>query len=129
MVILDTSILIDHLRRSKREQSYFEQMVKSSPNETFATSMISVQELYQDRSTREKDQEIYVLSILARLKILPYTYDVAQTAGEIARDISRPIEFVDVAIAATSIINDCQLATLNKKDFQGIKGLEFVKLS
>ena len=126
MVILDTNILIDHLRRAKKEESYLENIVKGYPKETLAISMVSVQELYEGKSTKEKNKEMLVLTLLTSFKILPYTYDSACHAGEIARDLPRPIEFPDAVIAATVLENDCQLATLNKKDFRGIKGLEFI---
>lgn len=129
MVILDTNILIDHLRRPQREETHLEQIAKQYPKETFAISIITVQELYGGRSTKDKNQAMYVLSLLARLKILPYTYGIAQLAGEIARDLNRSIEFPDAAIAATAIVNDCQLATLNQRDFKGITHLELKKLT
>lgn len=42
------------------------------------------------------------------------------------RDTKPGIQFADAAIAATAIINNARLATLDKKDFQGIKNLELV---
>jgi len=53
---------------------------------------------------------------------------VAQLAGQIARDLGRSIELADAAIASTAIINDFELATLNKKHFLGIKDLRFLEL-
>ena len=67
--------------------------------------------------------EQYLLATISPLKILPYTYEVAQLAGEIARDLEFPIELADAAIAATTILNGGTLLTLNKKDFSGIKEL------
>ena len=63
--------------------------------------------------------------MISQLKILPYTHDVAKYAGEIARDLNSPISLADAAIAATTLLNKARLLTLNKKDFQGIKNLEF----
>ena len=77
----------------------------------------------EETSTKEKDKEVYLLATISPLKILPYTYEVAQLAGEIARNSGRPIEFADAAIAATAIVNNYKLYTLNKKHFKGIKEL------
>jgi len=65
------------------------------------------------------------LETLALFQILPYTSEVAQLAGEIARDLRRSISFADAAIAATTIINGGELCTLDKKDFLGIEDLRF----
>ncbi|OGK10219.1 hypothetical protein A2767_02095 [Candidatus Roizmanbacteria bacterium RIFCSPHIGHO2_01_FULL_35_10] len=67
----------------------------------------------------------YLLSIISNLEILPYNYDVSRLAGKIIRDTSRYVGFADAAIAATAVVNDAELFTLNKKDFQDIKGIHF----
>lgn len=126
MVILDTSIVIDHLRQPKEKESPLVKIAKQRQKETLALSMVSIQELYGGRSTKDEEKEQYLLATIAPLKILPYTYEVAQLSGEIARDLKRPIELADAAIAATAIVNGAELFTLNKRDFEGINGLEFV---
>ena len=125
MVILDTSIIIDQLRRPPKE-SYLFKLAQKLSKESFVLSVLSVQELYQGESTRDMRREELMLATISPLKILPYTFEVAQLAGEIIRDLGRPIEFVDAAIAASAIVNGYQLATLNKKDFIGIKDLEIL---
>ena len=126
MVILDTNIIIDHLRRPPKKISLLVKIVEKKPKENLAISMISIQELYEGRSTKSKTKEQYLLATIAPLKILPYNYEVAQLAGEIARDLNQPIELADAAIAATAILNGAQLFTLNKRDFRGIKNLELM---
>ena len=96
------------------------------PKESLAVAMITIQELYIGTSTTNEQAEQLLLATITPLKILAYTYEIAQLAGEIARDIKRPIEFADAAIAATAIVNGFQLATLNKKDFAQIEGLEII---
>lgn len=126
MVILDTNIIIDHLRQPPKKTSLLVKIVEKKSKENLAISMISIQELYEGRSTKSKTKEQYLLATIAPLKILPYNYEVAQLAGEIARDLRRPIELADAAIAATAILNGAQLFTLNKRDFRGIKNLELM---
>lgn len=123
MVILDTSVIIDQLRRPPKE-SYLFKLAQKLSKESFALSVLSVQELYGGESTRDTRREERMLATISPLKILPYTFEVAQLAGEIVRDLNRTIEFADAAIAATAIVNGGQLATLNKKDFLGIEDLE-----
>ena len=125
MVVLDTNIIIDHLRRQP-EKSLLIKIFKRIPEEVFAVSVVSIQELYEGKSTRDEEKERHLLSTLASLEILPYTTEVAKLAGTIARDLRKPIELADAAIAATTILNNAQLFTLNNKDFIGIKNLEFL---
>ena len=128
MVVLDTNIIIEHLRLAKTKKSNLIKLVERKPKEVLALSIISIQELYEGRSTRNKRKEEFLLATIAPLKILPYTYEIAQLAGEIARDLNRPIELADAAIAATTILNGAQLLTLNKKDFLGIERLEILAI-
>ena len=128
MVVLDTNIIIDHLRQSPDKQTYLATLVKEFKEHNLSISIISIQEIYEGKSTKEKKQEEEFLATISRLRILPYTFEVAQLAGEMARDLGRPIDLADAAIAATAIINDCKLATLNKKHFKDIKDLELIDL-
>lgn len=127
MVVLDTNIIIDHLRLQKMEvESKLMHIARQKPKETLAISIISVQELYEGRSTNDEQKEQYLLATISPLKILPYSYDIAKLAGEIARDLERPIELADAAIAATTILNGCSLMTSNRKDFVGIPRLQVI---
>lgn len=126
MVVLDTNIIIDHLRQSPNQQTYLKELVKKYKEHNLSISVITIQEVYEGKSTREKEKEEKFLATISHLKILPYTFEVAKNAGQIARDLRRPIDLADAGIAATAILNNCDLATLNKKNFQGIKGLKFI---
>ena len=95
---------------------------------SLAISIVTIQELYEGRSTQNKEVEAYLLATISPLQILPYSFEIAQKAGEIARDSTRSIELADAAIAATTLQYNAQLATLNKKDFQEIPELEFARL-
>jgi len=123
MVVLDTNIIIDHLRLEDKQDSQLMKIAKEKPKEVLAISLLSVQELYEGYSTLDSQKEQYLLATISPLKILPYTYEVAQLAGEIARDLDRPIELADAAIAATTILNGASLLTLNKKDFINIQNI------
>lgn len=125
MVILDTNIIVEHLRFSGKRDSALVKLAKKTAKENLAVSVITIQELYEGRSSKERQKEDYLLATIAPLRVLSYTYEIAQMAGEIARDLKEPIEFADAAIAATAIINGAIFCTLDKKHFQGIINLEF----
>ncbi|OGG26052.1 hypothetical protein A2960_05870 [Candidatus Gottesmanbacteria bacterium RIFCSPLOWO2_01_FULL_39_12b] len=126
MVILDTSVIIDHLRQPFNKSALVK-IIRSHPKESLCISIISIQELYEGQSTRDEEEEEDLIAVIAPLKILPYSYDIAKCAGQIMRDISTPLEFMDAAIAATAILHGAQLFTLNKKDFERIGDLELYK--
>ena len=126
MVILDTNILIDYLRRPQNTDSYLVQFTDLHPKEILGVSIITIQELYAGQSSKVLDKEQQFLQVISNFKILSYFEEVACLAGQLTRDSSKKIEFADAAIAATVVLNKAKLLTLNKKDFQGIKRLKLV---
>lgn len=128
MVIVDTNIIIDHLRTTTDYKSKLVRLVQELPQEVLSLSVISIQELYEGQSTKVESKEKDLLATIGSLKILPYDYDTAELAGKIARDLSRPIQLADVAIAATAVIHGASLFTLNTKDFIAIEGLDLYEL-
>lgn len=127
MVILDTNIIIDHLRSKTNRRSALVELVATHPPHNLGLSLISVQELYEGQSTLDPNRAKDLLATIAPLQLLPYTYEIAKLAGEIARDHYRPIELADAAIAATAIIHQAPLYTLNRKDFVQISNLELLR--
>lgn len=127
MVILDTDIVIDHLRAIDDRVSQLIKIARRVSRTNLAVSVITIQELYEGQSSRDKTKEEYLLATIAPLKIIPYTFEVAKRAGMIARDLDRSIEFADAAIAATAVVHRASLYTLNQRDFRTIKGLELVQ--
>lgn len=128
MVILDTNLIIDHLRQvNTKQETRLIQLAREYHQEQLGISMISVQELYEGKSVSIQQGEQQLLAIISSLKIFSYTLEIAKKAGEIARELSQPIEFADVAIAATCIVNHAGLATLNEKHFLKIPQLQLVQ--
>jgi len=124
MVIVDTSIVIDHLRQiDKNKNTVLIELAKKFSKFEIGISVISVQELYAGQSTKDEDKENYLKMTIAPMKVIPYTYEIAVLAGKIIRDTKRVVTFADASIAASCIYNNAKLVTLNKKDFIGIAGL------
>lgn len=126
MVVLDTSIIIDHLRQFSKKKSSLDKINKKFSKKNLALSMISVQELYTGLSTKDETAENLLLATISPLIILPFTYEIAKLSGQIQRDSADSIGFADAAIAATTVLNGASLLTLNKKDFQNTKELELL---
>ncbi len=127
MVILDTNIIIDHLRLQGKQPSRLELLVSQFPDEDFGLSIISVQELFEGQSTKDPQKLAQLSATIKPLNVLDYSVKIAKQAGEIARDLTAPISFADAAIAATALEHKCKFATLNTKHFAKIPGLILLK--
>lgn len=126
MVVLDTNILIDHLRQRAQAASILDRLLETTREEHFSIAVVTIQELYRGKSTREELSRAEIAILVSEMQILPYTPEAAQLAGKLMRDHIKPIEFADAAIAATAMTHDAQLLTLNTKDFAGIPGLKLL---
>lgn len=126
MVVLDTNIIIDHIRtfRTEESESYLQSLLK----EDLAISVITIQELYVGKSMDDEKNIRLVNKIIEPYTFLNYTPEIAMLAGAIGRNQYSKSYFADAAIAATCLKHDAKLATLNKKHFEGIGGLEFVEV-
>jgi len=123
-LLIDTSILIDHLRkRNKRKSQYY----KIVGNYTLYVSTITLFELFAGAKDEQKMQDID--NIIEYLKILPFTRETAKKAGDIylsLRDENKLIEAKDLFIAATALSHNLPLMTLNVKHFDRIAELKIL---
>ena len=59
--------------------------------------------------------------------LLPFNYDTAMKSAEIYNDLksrNQVIEFRDIFIGATAILNHLPVLTLNRKHFERIDGIK-----
>ena len=124
MVIVDTNIIIDHLRQTPDTNSLLRYLEEKIGRNNIGLSVISIQELYVGKSTNHVLAESLMMKTISQFRLLPYTIEVAVVAGKIVRELANPLQFADAAIAATAIHHRAKLYTLNKKDFLGINSLE-----
>lgn len=120
-VLIDTSIIIEHLRKQDRQRSILYRIVD---NYVLCTSAIVEFELYSgaidDRKLRD------VQEILEWCELLPLTSEVAQVAARTYRDLkvtNQLIEVRDIFIAATALAYGLPLLTLNTGHFSRIERL------
>jgi hypothetical protein len=117
-VVLDTSVLVDHLRASTPATEYLAGL-EGRP----ACSEISRIEVLQGLRSAERQA---AARLFALIEWVPVTEAVAQRAGELGRKWRRShpgIGVADLAIAATAEQLDATLATQNLKHFPMFKGL------
>ena len=117
-VVLDTSVLIDHLRASEPATEYLASL-EGRP----ACSEISRIEVLQGLRSAEKRA---AARLFALIEWVPVTEAIAQRAGELGRKWRRShagIAVADLAIAATAEQLDATLATRNLKHFPMFESL------
>lgn len=123
-LLLDTSVIIDFLRRPNKQETL---LYKLSKVELFS-SIITHTELYAGKSIWEQKRSREELEqLFSGINILPLGEEISQVAGGIKAH-NHDISLLDCIIAATSIYHDIELVTLNTKDFENIQNLNLFRV-
>ena len=104
-VLLDTDVLVDHLRGARRLRKTADQ---------FAYSVVTRAELYAGRGT----DEARVRVLLAPMREVVVDRTIAERAGILRRGMR--IVMPDALIAATALELGIPLVTRNRRDFQAV---------
>ena len=122
-LILDSSIIIDFLRKKDKEKTLLFLLAKGEYK--LHVSIISVAELFAGKSIwQDKNAKEALESILSGMNIIFLSADIALKSGEIKARYD--IDLIDSIIASTCILSSMSLATLNLKHFKKIKDLTIV---
>ncbi|PWK79579.1 hypothetical protein LX99_00036 [Mucilaginibacter oryzae] len=119
-MVIDTGIFIEYLRIKDKTASV---LYKIPDNSSLFLSAISMYELHMGATSAEKEKDIRVLT--ESISVLPFTDDVAIRSARIyhrLKTANQLIEFRDIFIAATCLVNDLPILTLNKNIFNALKG-------
>ena len=112
-MVVDTSIFIEFLRAKDKTKTVLFQI---SDDEQIYISSVTLYELLMGAYTPIKVKDIKILT--EDIPVLPFNEDVASKAAEIyhqLRQKNKMIEFRDIFIAATCLVNNFPVKTLNKK--------------
>ena len=123
-MVVDTSIFIEFLRAKDKTKTVLFQI---PDNEQIYISSVTLYELLIGAYTPEKVNDIKILT--EDVPVLPFNENVASKAAEIYHQLrlnNKMIEFRDIFIAATCMINNLPVKTLNKKHYDRIEGLSVV---
>lgn len=123
LINVDTSVLIEYFRKSKKENSFFFKLFYKQFQE-FLVSVAVHFEIYQDLGNFQSN---YWNNLFQDLLIIPYTENIINHS--IHRQLKRKrksIEFKDLMIAATAKASNYPLATINRKHFDSIEGLDLI---
>jgi len=122
-VVLDTDILIDHLRGFTKAKIFLALFDEKSIGGVIST--LTVMELLSGKSASEEIKRIKIEKLLSLFKTVDVTFAIAEKAGELRRKYStNPIDSI---IAATAISNNLKLVTCNISHYQIIEGLTIWK--
>lgn len=114
MILVDSDVLIAHLRGVEQARDWLRQARTAGP---LAASVVSIAELTGGMRSAERRE---VWSLLGSLRAEPVTELVARRAGEFMRQYRRShsgIGLADYLIAATAELRGQRLATLNVRHF------------
>lgn len=115
-VLLDSSILIDFLRRVDKEETFLQKI----SNNNFYISIITHTELYGGKSIWERQAaRRELVKLFSIITILPLVTEISEIAGKI-KAFNPQRSLMDCIIAATAIHHKLLLATFNVKDFEKI---------
>ena len=114
-ILLDTSVLIDVLRRRNGRREALAVLVRA--HESLATTSLNIAELYAGMRPGE---EASTEALLDGLECFDLTGNAARLAGKLKNQWSKrgqTLSLADALIAAIAIEERCALLTDNRKDF------------
>ncbi len=120
-ILLDTSIIIDFLRRKDKENTLLYSIVKRG-YQPFV-SIITHTELYAGKSVWEnKRAQEELEALFSGIQLMPLESEISQKAGELK--VKYNMNLLDAIIAATALVNKLEVFTLDTKDFEKIKEIK-----
>lgn len=119
-LLVDTSILIDHVRRTQKDETIFYQLASQYD---YSISAITEFEFLVGSTPQNRQ---FTEELLAKLPVLAFDSACVKTATEIYRELktkNQLISLPDIFIAATANTHRLGLLPLNKKHFERVDGL------
>ena len=118
-VVVDTSVVIDYLRRKDKENCLFARLRGVVD---MVISFITVTELYSGKSSRNPKGMKLIEEIIASCETKLVGLEDAAKVGEIRRDYQ--LSLGDCFVAQLAMNEKLPLATLDKKAFAKIIGIK-----
>jgi predicted nucleic acid-binding protein len=111
-LLLDTCVLVDYLRNHAPAVEFISQL-----DDPPSISAMTVAELYV--GVRHRREQARVESLMARLRVVATSADVARQGGTFRRDYrqSHGLDLIDALIAATARVHGARLVTRNARHF------------
>ncbi|KFD40495.1 nucleotide-binding protein [Peptococcaceae bacterium SCADC1_2_3] len=121
-LLLDTSVLIDHLRKHRPSTEFLKTVHKNEI--TAVISTITEMELYAGKSMQDPAKEAAALKLLELFDTVAVTSSIALQAGALLRQYRQHgLTPIDAIIAGTAIEEEATLVTRNIRHFRMIEGI------
>jgi len=115
LILLDSSIIFDHLNRRFGRSEFLRRLMEQG--HMFACCSVNFTEVYAGLRIGEEGK---TAAFLGSLEYLPITPEIARLAGLLRRDWQRQgctLSYTDVTIASVALSNQVPLLTDNAKHF------------
>jgi len=126
LISIDSSVFIEYLRKVKKENSFFFKLLQKDFH-GFVASIIVHFEIYKGVTPK---QLVYWNNLFEDILISPYTQQINKESLLIyaqLKTILKSIELQDLMIAAATTKSlKIPLATLNKKHYKDIEGIDLI---
>ncbi len=119
-LIVDTSVLIDHLRGGSTWKDVLDKL--PADTELFVATIIFY-ELFSGKSTNDPAIISKIHKLLSNFERIDLNEDIARQAGVLFRDTKKTLQVPDYIIVASALGINATVMTLNKKHFQQIPNL------
>jgi predicted nucleic acid-binding protein len=119
--MLDASVLIDYFRKKNKEDTLFVATVRQ-----YDSRLISVVAKLEVFYGCRPELVAHWQTVFAPMTVVPFTDDMVAQSHDIVLNLKRKsllIDIEDIMIAATALVLEVPLATLNRKHFERIDGL------
>ena len=120
MILVDTNIFIEYYKNNSLICNVLEHI---NPHEIAVNDVICA-ELYV--GARNKNELVDIVTDMEKLTVLAISTKISRLAVDLVKQycLSHKLKIPDAQIAATALIYQAELLTLNKKDFTFISNLK-----
>lgn len=126
-LVVDTSVLIDHLRKGIAWKTVLAEIEGRDDIELLIPTIV-IFELFSGASSKNPAIQAEINNLLEDFRKIHLDEGIAVRAGELSRDIHRAIQAPDYIIAASAIEVGGAVVTLNRKHLEQIPGLDLYPL-
>ncbi len=119
-VVVDTSILVDHLRGGDQWVDFIQ---KAERTASLCLPTIVIYELCAGKSAETLMVQEKIYELTRRLQKVDLTEEIAREAGRLYRSVTSNLEAPDYIIAASALTLGASVLTLNRKHFRQVPGL------
>ena len=123
-VLIDACIFIEHFRAKNKESTLFAKLNQQS--QELYVSAIAKYEVLSGAHEKDIQEWHRLFDDITVLAFDDVTIDFARMIYRQLKRENKLIDIADILIAATAMVNDFPLATLNRNHFERIRGLRMV---